>query len=236
MQWIVKISLVLHVVAGVTALFVAPVAMALKKGGQGHRNWGLTFFWAMTVIFITALFLSTVQWSPFLLMIAVFSYYSVFSGYRWKFLKNLHRGQSVKWYDWGALVLNVTFNLSFITWGFFLAVKSDALGVAFLAMGFGLFGVFLSVDNLLLFLKPHAPPGLAVPAPGRNGGRVYCYRNGLFQPIYEFYSRMAAMELAFCHWYTVDLLLERQLPQEIQVLQNRCEPVAWDIFSFVVNI
>ncbi len=157
MQWIVKISLVLHVVAGVTALFVAPVAMALKKGGQGHRNWGLIFFWAMTVIFITALFLSTVQWSPFLLMIAVFSYYSVLSGYRWKFLKNLHRGQSVKWYDWGALVLNVTFNLSFITWGFFLAVKSDALGVAFLAMGFGLFGVFLSVDNLLLFLKPHAP-------------------------------------------------------------------------------
>lgn len=157
MEILVKISLVIHIAAGATALLVAPIAMVVKKGGRSHAFWGLTFFWSMTVIFITALFLSTVKWIPFLLMIAVFSYYSVFSAYRWRSLKKLHHGQQAAWYDWVAMTVNGVFNVAFFTWGVVLIIRGVSGPFPFLAIGFGIFGLLISKDNLQLFRRAHEP-------------------------------------------------------------------------------
>ena len=37
----------IHIAAGFTGFFVAPVALAVRKGGVAHRGWGRVFFWAM---------------------------------------------------------------------------------------------------------------------------------------------------------------------------------------------
>ncbi|SDY90168.1 DUF2306 domain-containing protein [Hymenobacter psychrophilus] len=37
----------LHIAAGFTGFFVAPVALLVRKGGAAHRLWGRVFFWAM---------------------------------------------------------------------------------------------------------------------------------------------------------------------------------------------
>lgn len=158
MEAVTQTLLIIHIAAGAIALLVAPVAMIVKKGGRSHARWGLTFFWAMTIIFVTALFLSTVKWMPFLLMIAVFSYYSVLSGYRWKFLKGVHNGsQQVLKFDWIALLINAVFNTGFIAWGIYLLAQGYMSAFPFLALGFGIFGIRLSHQNYNLFTKQHHP-------------------------------------------------------------------------------
>lgn len=156
MEAVIKLTLAIHIAAGTVALLVAPVAMIVKKGGRSHAIWGLIFFWAMTVIFITALLLSTVKWIPFLLMIAVFSYYSVFSAYRWKSLKKLHnRSEKPKWYDWSAVVINALFNLSFLGWGGYLLSKGIGSAFPYLALGFGFIGFRTSIKNYRYFTNYH---------------------------------------------------------------------------------
>ncbi|MEM9856999.1 MAG: hypothetical protein AAF843_06570 [Bacteroidota bacterium] len=152
------IVLMIHIAAGAIALLVAPVAMIVKKGGKRHSFWGLIFFWAMTVIFGTALYLSTVKWIPFLLMIAVFSYYSVLSAYRWKFLKGLHdQSQKPLWFDWIALIVNGLINAVFIIWGGYLLIKGLGGALPYLALGFGFIGIRISTKNLKLFRNTHHP-------------------------------------------------------------------------------
>src|SRR3712207_4797961 len=74
--------LVVHIFAGAIALVVAPGAMLTVKGGLWHRRWGWVYFWATTVISATGAVMSILHPSFFLLMVAVFSFYLVFSGYR----------------------------------------------------------------------------------------------------------------------------------------------------------
>ncbi|MEM7109815.1 MAG: hypothetical protein AAF519_16435 [Bacteroidota bacterium] len=158
MEVFTRSLLILHIAAGAVALFVAPVAMIVKKGGRNHAIWGLTFFWCMTIIFVTALYLSTVKWIPFLLMIAVFSYYAVLSGYRWKFLKGIHnKSQRVTMLDWAALGTNAVFNLVFIGWGIYVLVQGYGGAFPYLALGFGTLGVRSSYNNFKLFTHTHHP-------------------------------------------------------------------------------
>ena len=153
MNVVVNIVLILHIVSGATALLVAPVAMIVKKGATSHRLWGRVFFYAMTCIFITAILLSIYKWIPFLLMIAVFSYYSVFSGYRWIFLKRLGNGQKPHVADWIALIITSTFNMVFIGYGIVLLITGQSSTFALLSIGFGLGGLFVANGNLRVFKK-----------------------------------------------------------------------------------
>jgi hypothetical protein len=73
---------VVHIAAGFGALGLAPIAMATAKGGAAHRRWGKVYYRAMAVVAITAVVLGVARPNLFLTLIAVFSFYSAFSGYR----------------------------------------------------------------------------------------------------------------------------------------------------------
>src|SRR3954470_22030784 len=79
---ITKALALLHVAAGVTALVVAPVAMLTAKGGLTHRRWGKVYYYAMVVVAVTAVVLGLLRPNLFLTLLAVFSFYTAFSGYR----------------------------------------------------------------------------------------------------------------------------------------------------------
>ena len=104
--------LFLHIAAGFTGFFVAPVALAVRKGGVAHRRWGLVFFWAMVVAGTTSLLLAGLQVLlvslpagravalVFLFITGIFSLYLAAFGYRALYLKKLHQGQRPAWVDW----------------------------------------------------------------------------------------------------------------------------------------
>ncbi len=87
-------SVISHVAAGFIALVMAPLAMITQKGGRQHRRWGRIYFWAMFVIFVSALVLVYFRPNFFLFMISILSFYGAFSGYRAIYRKHPEQGDA----------------------------------------------------------------------------------------------------------------------------------------------
>ena len=83
------ILLVIHITAGSIALLTAFVALVTAKGGVVHVRAGRVYAIGMTVIFLTAVPLAALGANVFLLLIAFFSFYLVFAG--WRFARNRSR-------------------------------------------------------------------------------------------------------------------------------------------------
>lgn len=74
--------LAVHVLAGVLALGAGLGAVLTRKGGQRHNLAGRSFALTMAVVVLTALPLAAAIENWFLFVVAVFSGYLVFGGYR----------------------------------------------------------------------------------------------------------------------------------------------------------
>ena len=124
--------LTVHISAGSIALLAAVVALATAKGGVNHLRSGRVYAIGMTLIFLTALPLAMLGSNIFLLLIAVFSFYLVFAG--WRFARN-RRGvpQAV---DWAAVgILGLT-GLGMWGYGAVLSTRGDSQWVTMLIFGF----------------------------------------------------------------------------------------------------
>ena len=99
--------LALHIVAGSLALVSAGAALAVKKGGRSHKRVGSTFFYSMVVIFLTAVTMAVLTSNTFLFLVALFSFYLAFSG--WRFARN--RSGEPQWLDWLAVIIMVSSGL-----------------------------------------------------------------------------------------------------------------------------
>lgn len=82
-QFIFIFLLSIHVTCGFTSLFSAFGAILSSKGQSKHRFFGKFFFYGMTGIFITAIPIALIKNNLFLFLIAVFSYYLAFTGWRY---------------------------------------------------------------------------------------------------------------------------------------------------------
>src|SRR5437870_13278443 len=105
MESLIAAIRLVHVAAGTLALFVAPIPMLTAKGGGSHRRWGKVYFWAMAGVAATAIVLAV--WKPvvFLALLAAFSFYSAFYGYRALSRKRPLDGQGALPLDWTAAVV-----------------------------------------------------------------------------------------------------------------------------------
>lgn len=97
--------LLLHIAAGFGTFCLAPIALATAKGGRAHRRSGMVYLWCMGVVAATALPMALYRPVLFLALVAVFSFYFAFSGYRVLKLKGLARGEGAKPVDWIAAIV-----------------------------------------------------------------------------------------------------------------------------------
>ncbi len=152
--------LITHIAAGVTALVFAPVAMATRKGGNAHRFWGRVYFWAMFVIFVTALALLIFRPNVFLFIISVLSFYGAFSGTRSLSRKRPQAGQGATRLDWGGAWGALLAGVGFIAWGVLtlLGVWASAApgAFSFLGVGFGSLLGYQALTDLRSFGRPAA--------------------------------------------------------------------------------
>ena len=77
-----EILLLTHIASGSIALFSAALALCTEKGKKFHVLSGKSYFWAMVLIFLTAIPMSIINSNVFLFLIAIFSFYLAFSGMR----------------------------------------------------------------------------------------------------------------------------------------------------------
>ena len=99
------ILLVIHIAAGSVALTTALLALATAKGGVNHVRAGRVYAVAMALVCGAALPLAILGADALLSLIAVFSFYLVFAG--WRFARNRSgRPQPVDWV--AAAVMGLT--------------------------------------------------------------------------------------------------------------------------------
>ena len=148
-----------HVGAGITALIFAPVAMLTQKGGAVHRRWGRVYFWAMFVIFISALALLVVRPNIFLFIISILSFYGAFSGVRSLRRKHPERAAPL---DWGAATIALSAGVGFIVWGALplagLTVSETPTAFSILGIAFGFFLGKDALNDLKSFRRPSPDP------------------------------------------------------------------------------
>jgi uncharacterized membrane protein len=98
-----KAFLTVHVAAGASAFALAPLALITAKGGKAHRRWGKIYFWAMAVVAVTAMVMAIYRPVLFLGLVAIFSFYAAFVGYRVLRQKAAYRGEkTATMLDWLA--------------------------------------------------------------------------------------------------------------------------------------
>jgi hypothetical protein len=149
----IRIALWIHILAGTVALFVAPGALLTVKGGLAHRRWGKIYFWAMTVVAVTALGVGYWRSRVFLVLVAVFSFYAALSGYRVLYRKRPELGQRATAFDWIATVLTLAASSALIVMGI-LQPSPTWRQLRIVAVVLGMIGLFLAGRDVWAFVKP----------------------------------------------------------------------------------
>ncbi|MES2679075.1 MAG: DUF2306 domain-containing protein [Bacteroidota bacterium] len=137
MEIVLRVLLFTHILFGVLALTSGCAAIAVKKGGKTHRLAGKIFFYSMLGVTASAFIISVAKNNGFLLMIAVFSFYQNYMGYR--AIKN--KGLIPSSLDWMVLFCAAV-NTFFMIWSMNIVL-----------MVFGGISLFLVLGNLRINLK-----------------------------------------------------------------------------------
>ena len=116
------ILLILHIGAGSLALLTAAIAVFTPKGQKWHVLSGRVYAIAMTLVFLTAVPLSVLGADILLLLIAFFSFYLVFAG--WRFARN--RRGAPHAVDWTATAIMLTTGLGMGLYAGVLAGSGDS--------------------------------------------------------------------------------------------------------------
>jgi len=152
MEKIISMMLFIHVVAATGALISGALAIILKKNTPKHKPVGKFYFWCMTVVFITATFISIVKQLQFLFLIGIFTYYSTIIAYRALKLKNLHNGQKPHMIDWLIEgIAGISF-LGMVAFAVILYYQSKS-SQAIIPFVFGVVGTYGVYRNSMKFIN-----------------------------------------------------------------------------------
>jgi len=134
MESLFKIFLYTHICCGFTALIIGLVPILAKKGSQLHNTTGLIYFWAMFGVFLTSQPMALIKSNPFLFTIGIFSFYFVWTGYRFAKRKNWKQLNRL---DKEVMRLTLLTSIAMI----FFAIYYASLGVISNAIIIGIFGM-----------------------------------------------------------------------------------------------
>jgi hypothetical protein len=146
-----KVFLMVHIAAGAMSFLLAPLALLTAKGGKQHRRWGKVYLWSMGVVAGTALPMALYRPVLFLALVAIFSFYLAFAGYRVLRLKDLARGGSAQPVDWIAAVICFSASACLAGFGAFRPALVQRMGIV--AIVFGLIGMQAAGRQMWTFVR-----------------------------------------------------------------------------------
>ncbi len=135
-----RILLIIHIMAGFTALASGLGAMTLSKVSKIHRPIGQVYFGSMLVIFCTAVPLSWTDQNWFLFTISFFSFYLALSGFR------IARTKGNRITPTDRLISAVMVGIS--SWMVALGIHNFLIGKTATAMVIGIFGLLSLFDSI----------------------------------------------------------------------------------------
>ncbi|WP_267641347.1 hypothetical protein [Haloarchaeobius amylolyticus] len=136
MNTIESVVLGVHIVAGFVALFAGAGAIVTEKGGTRHRRLGRTYVYGMAVVSTTALGLLAIEQSVgriFLGLVAIFSFYFAYSGYR--VLSRKRPADRAETEDWVAVALFGLSGVGLLAMGGWFSLAGEAFAVVMFVFG-----------------------------------------------------------------------------------------------------
>ena len=149
-----SVTLWIHIIAGIIALLAGVGALVTTKGGQRHRLTGRVYVWAMAVVVGTVLPLLAFEPSSnriFLTLIAIFSGYFAFSGYR--VLSRKRSSDVIGQIDWIAALLVVGACLFLGGWGVGFLLGGSSFGIVMIV--FSAIGLTVGLSDIREFRDPN---------------------------------------------------------------------------------
>jgi uncharacterized membrane protein len=159
MTTVETVALWLHIAAGALAVLAGLGALATEKGGRRHVRLGRVFVVAMGVVVVTVVPLFALDptfFRTFLLLVAVFSGYFAFSGYR--AVGRKRPADDPARVDWLAAGVTAVACVALGAWGVSLVAGGDTFGVVMVV--FGAIGAALGSIDLLAFQRGAERPWL----------------------------------------------------------------------------
>ena len=147
-----KSILILHIIAGSLALLSGLFAIIFRNKVKIHKPIGKIYFWAMTVIFVSAIYMSIVHSNIFLFCVSFFTYYACLTAYRSLKLKKLHIDQKPHTLDWAIEWFFGLMHISFIGFAFFLLANSNTT-FGIISLVFGVLGIRSNYITIQRFKK-----------------------------------------------------------------------------------
>ncbi len=178
---------IIHITAGMTAFFVAPVALIVKKGGPAHIRWGRVFFWAMVTVALSALVMTTIKTNIFLLLVAVFSFHLSLIGYRAAARRKAQDQEASRKVDLILAVVMILFYLGLAAWGSHLFSLKSHHAFGYISLAFSLIGLRFSFMEIRAFRNP---------SPDRMAW-WYRHMNGMVGSYIAAVSAFSAVNLGF---------------------------------------
>ena len=124
--------LAVHIGSGSFALLTAAIALVTQKGGTRHIRAGRVYAISMALVFLTAVPLAFLGSDIFLLLIAVFSFYIVFAG--WRFARNYEGKPHLA--DWAAIAAMGLTSLGMCGYAIVLASGGSSQWITMTLFGF----------------------------------------------------------------------------------------------------
>jgi len=142
----------IHILAGIGALGSGLGAIVTRKGGSRHNSAGKLYVLTMGIVVVTAVPLAAWVENWFLLAIAIFSGYLVFSGYRvvTRRRAGLQEPTPIDYAGHGTMVVVGTAMVASGSW----QIATGAVGLAPVLIVFGLIGVGLAARTFRRFRQP----------------------------------------------------------------------------------
>ncbi len=146
-----RLFLIVHITMGFGSFLLAPIALVTVKGGKQHKRWGMVYLWCMGGVAATALPMALYRPVLFLAMVAVFSFYAAFSGYRVLKLNDLPRGGHAKPVDWIAASITFGSSACLALFGWLRPAWVQHMGIV--AIVFGFLGMRLAYGQISSFIR-----------------------------------------------------------------------------------
>ena len=148
--------LAVHIAAGSLCLVLAPLVLAVTKGGARHKRWGKIYLWSMAAVAVTAVTMGIFRPVLLLAFLGVLSFYLAFSGYRITRLKGLANGGRAKAIDWLAAML--AFAACVCLTGYGLVSFNLAQPLTVVSVIFGVVGTRGTFLDMVRFVRKPTQP------------------------------------------------------------------------------
>ena len=196
------ILLAIHIAAGSIALLTAAMALVTPKGERWHIRAGRVYAIAMALVFVTAVPLAILGSSIFLFLIAFFSFYLVFAG--WRFARNRQRRAHPV--DWAAVGILAVTGLGMWGYAIVIGLNGSSQWVTLLVFG----GIALSAERSGRAVSPDATGRGATggSALDQYDGRDHRHDHGGYSSERGHGAGLGSLDLAHRRDYAADCLVE----------------------------